>query len=183
MGQIDAVDGQVVVGGDDVLGVALLERGVLGGRDEGGAADEEAEDVGAGGLAQRGVGMGVRRVQLFVGVGGGDGEVAGEGFGAEADGPQVVQVDGAEGVERAGERVGEGGARLVGDLFGDLFGDAFDERGGDPGQVPFGERAVVALEGDQGGDADGPVHRPVGDEEFVDQCVYGCGIHEAPSPR
>ncbi|CAM5340715.1 hypothetical protein SANTM175S_06444 [Streptomyces antimycoticus] len=100
-------------------------------------------------------------------------------------------------MEGAGEGVGELGPRvivglfvdlLVG-LFSDLFRDAFDERGGDPGQVAFGERAVVALEGDEGGDTDGPVHRPVGHEEFLDQCGCGCvcvcvcGIHEAPSPR
>nr|WP_250847666.1 hypothetical protein [Streptomyces hygroscopicus] len=83
-----------------------------------------------------------------------------------------------EGVgEGVGEGIGEGGVRRS------RFRLDLDERGGDPGQVPFGEHAVIALEGDQGRDADGAVHRPVRDEEFLDQCVYGFGIHEAPSPR
>ncbi|CAM5340903.1 hypothetical protein SANTM175S_06445 [Streptomyces antimycoticus] len=76
----------MVVGGHDVPGVALLERGVLGGRDEGGADGEEAQDVRADGLPEGGVRTGVRRAQFLVGVGGGDGEVAGEVLGAEADG-------------------------------------------------------------------------------------------------
>ena len=163
--------------------IALLERGVLGGRDEVGAADEEAGRMWAQ-VVSRAVrrGYGVRRVQLCVGVGGGDGEVAGEGFGAEADGrrsprPTVPAWSVRASASVRAERAWSATSSEISSETPSTSAAA------NSGQVPFGERAVVALEGDQGGDANRPVHRPVGDEEFVDQRVWLCGIHEAPSPR
>ncbi len=201
--QVDAVDGEVVVAVGDVRPVPAFERRVAGVRagdagdqlvdlrdqlglaaglghqragDERGAPGEELQDVQAGPLG-RGVEE-VARVGGQTGARPGAGRLPPQPGGqfavAEAHRLDVVHVQVAEGEQPRGEGVGDG--RLLVAREGRLAPGV--QRGPDqvPGELAHlrrTEAALLAPEGHQAGEADGPVDqsgaRPVRHEQLLHQ--------------
>ncbi|MCZ0971357.1 hypothetical protein O1L55_07415 [Streptomyces albulus] len=156
-----------------VQAAALLDQRA---GDERRALAEEVDDVQAGGAHEG-----------LVEEGGVPGESVGrlwdcgrealrQGGGAEGDGLDVVHGEGAEAGEGGGEGVGDGRLLVRGDraLAGAGGPDGAPHQfRGEFAQVLVGEGAPLALEGDEGGDADGGVDeagaRALLDEELPDE--------------